>query len=86
MVEEHTDRPTVEQMRQLYIDGVIGTKELRAWLSKKDEDFANVRDPHVDNMIDDIARKREEAIDAWRREAEEKDRERPTTGNFSSGA
>jgi hypothetical protein len=46
----------------LYISGVLGTKEFRNWLAKKDQDFADVRDPDVDNQIDALARRREQLL------------------------
>lgn len=46
-------------MRQLFLEGVLGTKEFRSWLATADSSFAEVRDSDVDNEIDRVARDRQ---------------------------
>jgi hypothetical protein len=53
---------TFQHVYDLYMSGVMGTKEFRNWLAKKDDDFASVRDPDVDNQIDEMARRREQML------------------------
>jgi len=45
-------------MYDLYQAGVVGTKEFRNFLAKIDPRFAEIRDPDVDNQIDEEARRR----------------------------
>lgn len=54
---------TPDQMYQFFTAGALGTKEFRSWLAKYDENFAEVRDPDVDNEIDRVARQRREALE-----------------------
>lgn len=53
---------TPQFMYDLFLGGVIGTKELRGWLAAQDDVFAGVRDADVDNEIDRLARERAESI------------------------
>jgi hypothetical protein len=53
---------TPQFMYDLFLGGVVGTKELRGWLAAQDPTFAAVRDADVDNEIDRLARERAEAI------------------------
>jgi len=58
-IEKRFERPgiTIEQMFTFYNDRAVGTKEFRNFLAKVDPIFAEVRDPDVDNEIDDNARR-----------------------------
>lgn len=49
-------------MYDLFLGGIIGTKEFRSWLASNDTVFAAVRDADVDNEIDRLARERAQAI------------------------
>lgn len=62
MTEYRSDLQYREQMFNFFKEGVLGTKEFRNWLAKNDESFASVRDPDVDNEIDDLARRRQESL------------------------
>ncbi len=53
---------TFEQMDELFKGGLVGTKEFRNWLGRKDTDFASVRDADVDNEIDRVARYRADQL------------------------
>jgi hypothetical protein len=49
-----------DQMFQLFVNGIIGTKEFRNWLAARDDYFLSVRDADIDNEIDRKARIRSE--------------------------
>jgi len=53
---------TVDQAYNLFVNGVLGTKEFRSWLASVDGNFAAVRDADIDNEIDELARRRREAL------------------------
>jgi hypothetical protein len=52
------DGLTTEFMERIWQQGVIGMKEFRTWLANNFITFADVRDPAVDAMIDEVARTR----------------------------
>lgn len=56
-LEETHSGISVEQMHTFYNDRAVGTKEFRNFLAKVDPVFAEVRDPDVDNEIDEQARR-----------------------------
>jgi hypothetical protein len=53
-----------DQAHTLLAEGVIGTKEFRNWLEKRDEFFRAIRDPDVDAEIVRLAALRSEQQEA----------------------
>jgi hypothetical protein len=62
----HLFTMSFEQAFDLFKGGVMGTKEFRNWLARKDQDFKEVRDADVDNEIDRLARERAAEIEKLR--------------------
>lgn len=62
------DGMTAEFMQSCFDRGIIGYKEMRAWMANNFQSYEKVRDPGVDAMIDDVARSKQ-------RQQEERDSE-----------
>ncbi len=58
------DGLSAEFLHSLWRDGIIGYKEMRAWLANNFASYAAVRDPAIDAMIDDVGRERFERAHA----------------------
>ena len=53
------DTPLITELLALHNVGIVGTIELREWLTYVFPDFAKARNPEVDSMINHIAQERE---------------------------
>lgn len=59
---DSTREISIQELRELFADGIIGQLEFRSWLERLFPDFAEVRNPELDGMIRERAKEYERLI------------------------